>query len=78
MPRYQLLLPLRFAAEFPLEGLCCIHECLIVCQIGVPEHLSFLDLDIWLQMSLVFENEASLAIRDEIYYKIVTYDPYYH
>jgi hypothetical protein len=67
MPRYQLLLPLRFAAQLPLVGPCSIHEGLIVCQIGVPEHLSLLDLDIRLQMRLVFENQASLAIRDEIY-----------
>jgi hypothetical protein len=67
MPRDQLLLPLRFAAQFPLEGLCSLHEGLIVCQIGVPEHLPLLDLDIRLQMRLVFENQASLAISDKIY-----------
>jgi hypothetical protein len=33
----------------------------------VPEHLPLLDLDIRLQMRLVFENQASLAIRDKIY-----------
>ena len=67
MPRDQLLLPLRFAAQFPLEGLCSLHEGLIVCQIGVPEHLPLFDLDIWLQMRLVFEDKASFAIRNEIY-----------